>query len=87
MEDRNSSPAPTSSQTETQLANSRQTLALLAQLFNIPDTHLKPINWSYLYTREDVDLCMSKIKLVGFNERLSLYGQLKLTPSLLAVSH
>lgn len=77
MTDRNSaSPTPTisSSQADTQLATSRQTLALLSQLFNIADTHLKPINWSYLYTREDVDLCMSKIKLVGFNERINLYG-------------
>ena len=73
IEERNVSPIPNNS--DSQLTASRQTLGLLAQLFNINESHLKPINWSYLYTREDVDLCMSKIKLVGYNERLSLYGR------------
>lgn len=70
----NSSPTPKNNHAENQLVTSRQTLSLLSQLFNINEAHLKPINWSYLYTRADVDLCMSKVKLVGYNERLSLYG-------------
>ncbi len=41
---------------------------------------MKPINWRYLYSKEDVNLCMSKIKLVGFNERVSIFGSLVVQP-------
>jgi Cft2 family RNA processing exonuclease len=59
---------------DSQLISCRQNYALLTQLLNITDSHMKPINWKHLYTREDVDLCMSMIKLVDFNEGITLYG-------------
>jgi integrator complex subunit 9 len=54
--------------------------AQLATVFNITEPNMKPINWRYLYSKEDVELCMSKIKLVGFNERVSVFGSLIVTP-------
>lgn len=53
----------------------------LSQVFNITESHLKPNNWKSLYTKEDVDFCMSKIKLCDFNERIDVFG------SLIAQSH
>lgn len=53
---------------------------LLSQLLNISETHNKPHNWHSLYSKEDVDLCISKIKQVGFNERLNLFGSLYAVP-------
>ena len=41
---------------------------------------MKPISWRNLYSKEDVELCMSKIKLVGFNERISVFGSLVVQP-------
>lgn len=58
----------------------KQTYALISQLLNIQEHHLKPINWKYLYSKEDVDLCISKIKLIDFNERVSVYGSLVIQP-------
>lgn len=48
----------------------------LAQAFNISESHLKPHNWKMIYTREDIDLCMSKMKLVDFDEKLNIFGSL-----------
>ena len=55
--------------------------SLLSQLLNINETHNKPHNWCQLYTRDDVDLCISKIKQVNFNQKLDLFGSLTLIPS------
>ena len=49
-------------------------------MFNISESHLKPNNWKQLYTKEDVDLCMSKVKIVDFNEQLSVFGSLTVHP-------
>ena len=54
---------------------------LLSQLLNINETHYKPHNWCQLYTRDDVDLCISKIKQVNFNQKLDLFGSLTLIPT------
>jgi integrator complex subunit 9 len=52
----------------------------LAHIFNINETHLKPVNWKFLYSKTDIDLCMSSIKLVCFDERLDIYGSLTIQP-------
>ena len=54
---------------------------LLSQLLNINETHYKPHNWCPLYTRDDVDLCISKVKQVNFNQKLDLFGSLTLIPT------
>lgn len=58
----------------------KQNYIQLAQLFNIAEPNMKPINWRPLYNKEDIDLCMSKIKLVGFNERVDVFGSLIVQP-------
>lgn len=62
------------------LANQKQNYNLFAQLLNITEAHLKPLNWKYLYSKEEVDLCISKIKLIDFNQRVSIYGALTIQP-------
>jgi integrator complex subunit 9 len=52
----------------------KQNYLQLAEILKINETHMKPINWKYLYSKEDVDLCLSKIKLIDFNERIDVYG-------------
>ncbi len=52
----------------------------LAQVFQITESHLKPQNWRELYSKADVDLCMSKIKLCDFNERINVFGSLTIQP-------
>ena len=52
----------------------------LAHVFGIAEAHLKPHNWRALYTREDVDLCFSKIKICDFNERIDVFGALTAQP-------
>jgi integrator complex subunit 9 len=52
----------------------------LAQAFNIVEPHLKPSNWKLLYTKEDIDLCLTKMKLVDYDERISVFGSLVVHP-------
>jgi len=52
----------------------------LAQAFNISESHLKPNNWKLLYSKEDIDLCLTKMKLVDYDEKLSIYGSLTAFP-------
>lgn len=65
---------------DNQLNTMRQNYTMLAQLLNINELHMKPINWKYLYSKEDMELCMSKIKLIDFNERVSVFGSLVVQP-------
>lgn len=58
----------------------KQYSSQLSQVFNITESHLKPNNWKSLYTKEDVDLCMSKIKLCDFNQRIDVFGSLIAQP-------
>jgi integrator complex subunit 9 len=53
---------------------------MLAQVLGIKDAHLKPHNWSSIYTQADVELCISKIKCVGFNQKLDLFGCIRAQP-------
>jgi integrator complex subunit 9 len=54
----------------------------LAQIFNIVGewSHMRPLNWKPLYSKEDVDVCMSKIKQINYNERISIYGSVYVQP-------
>ena len=58
----------------------KQYSAQLAQAFNIVEPHLKPSNWKLLYTKEDIDVCLSKMKLVDYDERISVFGSLVVYP-------
>ncbi len=52
----------------------------LAHAFNISESHLKPNNWKLLYSKEDIDLCLTKMKLVDYDEKFSIYGSLTAFP-------
>jgi hypothetical protein len=58
----------------------KQNYLQLAEILKITETHLKPINWKYLYSKDDVDLCLSKIKLIDFNERIDVFGSVIVQP-------
>lgn len=61
---------------EKKLETLKQTYMQLAQVLNITETHMKPVNWKHLYSKEDVEACMGKIKLIDFNERIDVFGAL-----------
>lgn len=58
----------------------KQNYLQLAEILKITETHMKPINWKYLYSKEEVDLCISKIKLIDFNERIDIFGSVIVQP-------
>lgn len=60
----------------------KSNMSQILQLLNCDATlssHLKLANnWQSLYDKNDVDLCISKIKLINFNEVVSVYGSIKI---------
>jgi hypothetical protein len=52
----------------------KQSYSQFGQLLNLNETHMRPINWKYLYTKSDVDACIARVKMVDFNEKLNIYG-------------
>lgn len=50
---------------------------IFSQLLNIKESHFKPLNWKYLYSKTDVEECVSKIKVIDFSEIIDIYGCLK----------
>lgn len=72
-----------------QLNSAKLYYSQLAQIFNINEassnfsfssSHIKPINWKLIYTKEDVDLCISKIELIGFNQTVNIFGSITVQP-------
>ncbi|CAF0809066.1 unnamed protein product [Brachionus calyciflorus] len=51
---------------------------LFAQLLNIQDPHFKPLNWKFLYSKQDVEDCISKIKIIEFNQKIDVFGSIKI---------
>lgn len=47
------------------------------RLINSPDS---PLNWKYLYSKEDVTECMSHVRLVGYNQSINVYGSVTIQP-------
>ncbi|KAK7507295.1 hypothetical protein BaRGS_00001230 [Batillaria attramentaria] len=37
----------------------------------------EPLGWRKLYTKHDIDACLSKVQTVGFNEKLDVFGALQ----------
>jgi integrator complex subunit 9 len=57
----------------------KQNYTQFGQLINLSnDAHFKPLNWKYLYTKENVDQCISKIKVIEFNQGICVYGSVNL---------
>ena len=65
---------------ETNSTQWKQFSQQLAQAFNIQESHLKPHNWKLIYTKEDIDLCLSKMKLIDYDEKISIFGSLTAYP-------
>ncbi|GFO12839.1 integrator complex subunit 9, partial [Plakobranchus ocellatus] len=42
---------------------------------------INPRQWKKLYTQHDVDSALAKVKLVGFSEKLDIFGALTITPT------
>ncbi|GFN90879.1 integrator complex subunit 9-like [Plakobranchus ocellatus] len=42
---------------------------------------INPRRWEKLYTQHDVDSALAKVKLVGFSEKLDIFGALTITPT------
>lgn len=62
----------------TSQTSQKSSYSIFSQLLNIHDPHFKPLNWKYLYSKKDVDDCLSKIKIINFSETIDIYGSLKI---------
>ncbi|RNA33688.1 integrator complex subunit 9 [Brachionus plicatilis] len=51
--------------------------SIFSQLLNIQDAHFKPLNWKFLYSKKDVEDCVSRIKLIDFSEVIDIFGSVK----------
>lgn len=51
-------------------------------LKNLPPTlcdSIKPRSWKQLYTMKEINSCLSKVQVVGFAEKLDVYGAMKVS--------
>ncbi|KAK6166595.1 hypothetical protein SNE40_023250 [Patella caerulea] len=38
------------------------------------------LKWKQCYTKHDIDSCLSKVTLIGFNQKMDIYGSVEATP-------
>lgn len=41
---------------------------------------MKPYLWEQIYTKQEINNCVNKIKVLSFNEKVDIFGCLEITP-------